>query len=140
MIVLDTNVVSEIMRPAPDPLVIDWLNRQEITTLHLTTISLAELRYGIACLDPGRRRDDLDARLARMLAQVFPGRVLVFTDEAAREYATRMADARRRGLSVGFADGAIGAIAAAAGYTVASRDVAPFEALGINVVDPWRSG
>ena len=139
MIVLDTNVVSETMRPSPEPRVIDWLNRQEITTLHLTTISLAELRFGIACLDPGRRRDDLDARLGRMLAQVFTGRVLGFTEAAAPEYALRMADARRRGLSVGFADGAIGAIAAAAGHIVASRDVAPFEALGIKIVDPWTA-
>lgn len=139
MIVLDTNVVSETMRPAPERRVIDWLNRQEITTLHLTSISLAELRFGIACLEPGRRREDLEARLGRMLAQVFPGRVLGFTEEAAREYATRMAEARRRGLSVGFADGAIGAIAAAAGCVVASRDVAPFEALGISVIDPWSA-
>lgn len=140
MIILDTNVVSETMRPSPEPRVIDWLNLQEITTLHLTAISLAELRFGIACLDPGRRRDDLESRLARMLAQVFPGRVLGFTGEATGEYAIRMADARRRGHSVGFADGAIGAIAAAAGYTIASRDVAPFEALGINVIDPWSAG
>lgn len=136
MIVLDTNVVSETMRPVPEPGVIDRLNCQEIATLHLTAISLAELRYGIACLEPGRRRDDLEARLHRMLAQVFPGRVLGFTEHAAGEYAARTAEARRRGLSVGFADGAIAAVAAA-GFTVASRDVAPFEALGINVVDPW---
>ena len=138
MIILDTNVVSETMKPAPEPRVIDWLNRQELTTLHLTTISLAELRFGIACLDAGRRRDDLDARLEQMLAEVFPARILSFDEAAASALGVLMATARRQGQAVSFADGAIAAIAAAQGYPVASRDTAPFAAMGGEVVDPWH--
>ena len=138
MIILDTNVVSETMKPAPEPRVIDWLNRQELTTLHLTTISLAELRFGIACLDAGRRRDALDARLEQMLAEVFPARILSFDEAAASAFGVLMATARRQGQAVSFADGAIAAIAAAQGYPVASRDTAPFAAMGVEVVDPWH--
>lgn len=137
MIILDTNVVSETMKPAPEPRVIDWLNRQELTTLHLTTISLAELRFGIACLDAGRRRDDLDARLEQMLAEVFPARILSFDEAAANAFGALVALAERHGRTVSFPDGAIAAIAAANGYPVATRDAAPFIAMGVEVVDPW---
>ena len=102
MIVLDTNVVSEVMRPAPEPAVVTWLNRQDIQTLHLTAVSLAELRFGIARLEEGRTRADLAARLDLMLARVFQGRILPFTEAAATEFAERMALARRGGRAVGF--------------------------------------
>lgn len=137
MIILDTNVISETMNPSPEPRVIDWLNRQELTTLHLTAIGLAELRFGIARLDPGRKRDDLGLRLERMLAEVFPGRVLPFDAAAAEAFGVLAAIAERHGKAVGFADGAIAAIAAAQGYIVATRDTEPFEAMGVKVIDPW---
>lgn len=137
MIILDTNVVSETMKPAPEPRVIDWLNRQEVSTLYLTTISLAELRFGIARLPPRERRDDLEARLERMLSEVFAGRVLGFDAAASVAFGTLYAIAERNGQAVGFADGAIAAIAAANGYPVASRDIAPFKSMGVEVIDPW---
>lgn len=139
MIVLDTNVISETMKPAPEPKVIEWLNRQELTTLHLTTIGLAELRLGIARLDAGRKRDDLGTRLERMLAEIFPGRVLPFDSASAEAFGVLAAVAERHGKAVGFADGAIAAIAAAQGYTVATRDTAPFEAMGVKVINPWAA-
>ena len=139
MIILDTNVISETMKPSPESKVIDWLNRQELATLHLSTIGLAELRFGIARLDPGRKRDDLAMRLERMLAEIFPGRVLPFDSASAEAFGVLAAVAERHGKAVGFADGAIAAIAAAEGYTVATRDTAPFEAMGVKVINPWAA-
>ncbi len=137
MIVLDTNVVSETMRPAPSPAVIAWLNGQEIQTLYLTAVSLAELRFGIARLDEGRAKTDLSERLDRMLDQVFQERILPFTADTARAFADRMAVARHKGRAVGFQDGMIAACAAASGFSIATRDTRPFEAMGLQVVDPW---
>ena len=137
MIVLDTNVVSEVMRPAPDATVVAWLNRQDIQTLHLTAVSLAELRFGIARLEEGRTRADLSARLDLMLARVFAGRILPFTEAATAEFAARMAAARRAGRAVGFQDGMIGASVAVCGFAIATRDTSPFEAMGLAVINPW---
>ena len=137
MIVLDTNVVSETMRPMPNEVVVAWLNGQDIQTLYLTAVSLAELRFGIARLEEGRTKADLSGRLDLMLEQVFPGRVLPFTAATAQAFADRMAVARRNGLAVGFQDGMIAASVAASGFSIATRDTSPFEAMGLPVVNPW---
>lgn len=137
MIVLDTNVVSETMRPVPDAAVVAWLNRQDIQTLYLTAVSLAELRFGIARLDEGRTRSDLSGRLDLMLDSVFQGRVLPFTAAAAHVFADRMAAARRNGRAVGFQDGMIAASVAASDFSIATRDTSPFEAMGLKVTNPW---
>jgi predicted nucleic acid-binding protein len=137
MIVLDTNVVSETMRPTPSPAVISWLNGQDIQTLYLTAVSLAELRFGIARLDEGRSKGDLSERLDRMLDQVFQGRILPFTVATAQAFADRMAVARRNGRAVGFQDGMIAASVAASGFSIATRDTSPFEAMGLQVFNPW---
>lgn len=139
MIVLDTNVISEVMTPHPNDHVVSWLNRQDVGTLYLTAVGLAELRFGIARLDAGRKRSDLQARLEVMLARVFEGRILPFTATAAEAFAERMAAARRAGRAVGFQDGVIAASIAAAGFVVATRDGAPFEAMEVKVINPWRS-
>ena len=137
MIVLDTNVISETMRPAPNPSVIAWLNGQDIRTLFLTTVSLAEVRFGIARLDQGRVKTDLSERLDRMLEQVFGGRILPFTAATAQAFADRMAAARRMGRAVGFQDGMIAACVALSGFVIATRDTRPFEAMGVEVINPW---
>lgn len=137
MIVLDTNVLSETMRTAPNAAVITWLNRQHIATLYMTAVSLAELRFGIARLDQGRTRTDLTGRLEAMLEQVFRGRILPFTAAAAQIFADRMATARRNGRAVGFQDGMIAASVAASGFSIATRDASPFEAMGLAVTNPW---
>jgi hypothetical protein len=137
MIVLDTNVVSETMRQVPDAAVISWLNRQDIQTLYLTAVSLAELRFGIAKLDQGRTKADLAERLDRMLDQVFQGRVLPFTAAAASAFGDRMAVARRNGRAVGFQDGMIAASVVANGFLIATRDTGPFEAMGLAFINPW---
>jgi hypothetical protein len=137
MIVLDTNVVSETMRPVPNAAVVAWLNGQDIQTLYLTAVSLAELRFGIARLDEGRTKADLSGRLNLMLEQVFQGRILPFTAATAQAFADRMAVARRNGRAVGFQDGMIAASVAASGFSIATRDTSPFEAMGLPVTNPW---
>ena len=137
MIVLDTNVLFETMRPAPNSAVVVWLNRQDFQTLYITAVSLAELHFGIARLDQGRTRTDLTARLDLMLERVFEGRILPFTAVAAQIFPDRMATARRNGRVVGFQDGMIAASVAAAGFSIATRDTSPFEAMGLTVTNPW---
>jgi len=139
MIVLDTNVISEMMRPAPSPLVISWLDAQRAETLYLSAITIAEIRFGIACLPEGKRRDSLAGAFART-EDLFAGRVLAFDHEAGKRYANLAASARSIGSGFPTPDGYIAAIAAANGYAVATRDVAPFEAGNIPVINPWEYG
>lgn len=137
MIILDTNVISEPLRPGPDQRVIAWLDAQAPATLHLTTISLAELRYGIAVLPAGARHRRLDDRFENEVLPVFAGRILPFDEDATAEYAELRATARAAGRAIGDLDALIAGIARAAGFAVASRDIAPFEAAGVRVVNPF---
>ncbi len=137
MILLDTNVVSEPLRAAPEPRVVAWLDAQPLETLFLSVVTVAELRFGVARLPAGRRRNGLIEQLESQVLPTFAGRVLNFDLAATRNYAEAMARAQAQGRSVGVADGFIAAIAAANGMAVASRDTAPFAAMGVAVVDPW---
>lgn len=137
MIVLDTNVILETMRPVPDATVLAWLNRQDIRSLYMTVVSLAELHFDIARLEDGRARADLSQRLDLMLERVFQGRILAFTTGTALVFADRMAAARRADRAVGFQDGMIAATVAASEFSIATRDTAPFEAMGLKVTNPW---
>ncbi len=137
MILLDTNVVSETMRKTPEPAVVAWLDIQSAETLFLTTISLAELLFGIAALPSGRRKAALERAMVENIAPLFSDRLLSFDVAAAQAYAEIMSKARRAGRAIGVADGQIAAIAATHRLTIATRDAAPFEAAGIPVVDPW---
>lgn len=139
MIILDTNVISEPLKAAPDPVVLAWLDDQLIETLFLTTISLAELRYGIAVLPEGKRRDGLRAALDGRIVTLFGARILAFDAGAADAYAVIRARARAAGRAIGASDGYIAAIAAAHGFAVATRDIGPFEAAGVPVIDPWHA-
>jgi toxin FitB len=139
MIVLDTNVLSETMQPAPNPTVIAWLNRQNISTLYITAVTLAELRFGIARLEPGRKKADLAQRLELMLDQIFEGRILPFTSAATQVFADRMAAARLNGRAVGFQDAMIAATVAAYDFIIATRDTRPFDAMGVPVINPWST-
>ena len=138
MIILDTNVVSEPLRSMGDPHVRDWLDRQLGETLYLTSINLAELLLGVEMLPSGRRREDLGVALEKTVATLFGPRVLPFDSSAARAYAGLMARARAQGRAIGVADGQIAAIAQVHGFTVASRDTAPFLAAGLSVLNPWE--
>jgi predicted nucleic acid-binding protein len=136
MIVLDTNVVSEAMKPAPNQTVRAWLNDQAAETLYLSSVTLAELLFGIAALSASKRKDMLAQALDRLVG-LFRDRILPFDLDAARHYAELAALARMRGRGFPTADGYIAAIAASRGYIVASRDTAPYEAAGVHVINPW---
>ncbi len=138
MIVLDTNVVSEAMKPSADPGVLAWLDAQVSETMYLSSITLAELLFGIRILPAGRRKDALDAALDGLL-QAFGERILPFDAHAARALAEVAATARAAGKGLPMADGYIAAIAASCGYAVATRDDAPFIAAGLTVINPWTS-
>lgn len=136
MIILDTNVVSEAMKPAPDLAVRTWLNDQVAETLYLSSVTLAELLFGIAALPEGRRKKALAETLDGLL-ELFGDRVLPFDAASARHYADLAAGARAAGKGLPTPDGYIAAIAASKGFAIATRDTSPFEAAGIPVVNPW---
>lgn len=137
MILLDTNVISEAMKPAPDAAVRDWLDEQAAETLHLSSVTIAELTFGIGALPEGRRKDGLAAALEGVMA-MFGERILPFDKRAARRYGDLAVRARAAGRGFPTPDGYIAAIAAAHDFAVASRDAAAFEAAGLAVIDPWR--
>lgn len=137
MIIVDTNVISEPLRRAPDPGVIRWLDAQAVETLWLTSISLAEIRYGIAVLPRGRRRRSLHERVEREVLPLFADRVLGFDSAASGPYANLRAAARTAGEAIGDFDALIAAIAKAHGATVATRDTGPFAASGVPVINPF---
>lgn len=139
MIVLDTNVLSEATRPAPLQRVLDWLAAQQAATLFTTTISEAELLYGVASLPGGRRRSALEEALRRMLSEDFPGRVLTFDRPAAREFAAIALARRSKGRPISTFDAQIAAIARAQGAAVATRNIDDFEGCGIDIIDPWNA-
>lgn len=137
MIILDTNIVSEAMKVGRDPAVVTWLDGQSAETLYITATSLSELLIGAEILPAGKRKDELGAGLSDLLAKLFGSRILPFDREAAIAYGALVGAARTAGKAVSMPDGQIGAIASVHGFTVATRDSAPFVALGIPVVNPW---
>ena len=136
MIILDTNLASEAMKTRPDPAVRAWLNEQSAEMLCLSSVSLAELLFGIAALPSGKRKDSLSAALDGLIA-VCRGGILSFDAVAARRYAELAVIARAAGRGFPLPDGYIAAIAAVHGCQVGTRDMAPFEAAGIAVINPW---
>jgi len=138
MIVLDTNVVAEAMKPEPHPTVRAWLNDQAAETLYLSSVTLAELLFGIGAL-PASRRKDMLAQTVDGLLGLFRGRVLSFDIDAARHYAELAVKAKVAGRGFPTPDGYIAAIAASRGFVVASRDTAPYEAASVSVINPWEA-
>lgn len=137
MIVLDTNVVSEAMKPEPHPAVRAWLNNQATETLYLSSVSLAELLFGIGALPVGKRKDMLTQTLDGLMG-LFRDRVLPFDIDAARRYAELAVTAKVAGRGFPTPDGYIAAIAVSRGFIVASRDTAPYEAASVKVINPWE--
>ena len=138
MILLDTNVVSEAMKPEPNASVRDWLDAQAAETLFLSSVTIAELSFGIGALPLGRRRDNLAAALDGVLG-LFEPRILPFDTLAARRYGDLAVRARAAGKGFPTPDGYIAAIAAAHGCIVATRDTSAFEAAGLPLIDPWSA-
>ena len=136
MILLDTSVVSEPLRPEPDTAVIAWIDAQPLETLFLSAITVAELRAGVALLPAGKRRSGLQQNLEKRVLPLFAGRVLPFDLACTPAYAELMAKARATGVTIATADGYIAAIATTNGFAVATRDTGPFEAAGTAVINP----
>lgn len=136
MILLDTNVVSEAVKPESHPSVRAWFNAQVAETLFLSSITVAELLFGIRTLPDGRRKALLAARIDGLL-DAFAARILPFDTMAAQHYADFAATARAAGKGFPTPDGYIAGIAAANGFAVASRDASAFHAAGLTVIDPW---
>lgn len=136
MIILDTNVVSEILSEKPDHNVISWMDAQASETLFLTSITVAELLFGIAVMPQGRRKNSLSATIEGVLV-MFSSRTLAFDSHAARKYAELAAMARSAGRGFPAPDAFIASIASLRGYAIATRDESPFEAVGLAVINPW---
>ena len=139
MILIDTNVISELWKVEPNADVLVWIDAQAVETLHLSAITVAELRFGLATLPQGKRRSIYQARLEREVLPAFAGRVLPFDLDASDAYAKLMAQAKAKGMAISKADGYIAATAAARALTVATRDVAPFQAADLTVINPWQT-
>jgi len=139
VILLDTNVVSEPMRPEPDRNVLGWLDAQAAESLYLSTVSLAELLLGIESLPVGKRRKAIAAALDNRIIALFGERIVPFDTRAAETYPRIVIRARRHGHPIAVADAQIAAIAASRQFSMATRDVAPFEAAGIPVINPWTA-
>ena len=137
MIVLDTYVLSELMRPAPSPQILAWLDAQTPDTLWLTSVSVAELLFGIARLPEGARKQAFAQAALGMLEEDFPNRVLGFDLEAASIFADLAAASERAGRPMGLADGQIAAICLAHNASLATRNVRDFDQLGLQLVNPW---
>ena len=137
MIILDTNVVSELMRPAPTSTISRSLSKYSADELHSTSVTLAEILYGVELLPPGKRKSDLLAGAERLFRVVLGGRILPFDESAAQAFSRIAAGRRTRGRPISELDAQIAAIASVHGATLATRNTSDFEGCGIRFVNPW---
>lgn len=137
MIVLDTNVLSELMRPAPNGRVRSWIAAQAPLSLYVTSVTQAEILYGVLLLPAGRRRTSISEAAAAMFQTEFADRVLPFATEAAIAYAQIAAERRRLGRPMSHFDAQIASIARVVGATVATRNVGDFDDCGVDILNPW---
>lgn len=138
MIILDTNVVLDLMRPAPDSRVLRWFSDQAAEDLHVTAVSMAEILYGIELISTSRRREAVRAGAENMFEAVFADRVLTFEDRAARSFSQIASSRRRQGKPMSEFDAQIAAITRVHGATLATRNPYVFEGCGVRLVNPWE--
>ncbi len=139
MIVIDTNVISELMKPEPHVGVRKWMNAQALENLYLTSVNWFELLFGLELMPASKRKDGLQQTLHELRTDLFAKRVLSFGEEEAGMLAKLMAQAKRDGISISPGDGQIAAIALKRGFQVATRDTLPFVAAGLKVINPWEA-
>ncbi|VXD04473.1 VapC ribonuclease Y4jK [Enterobacterales bacterium 8AC] len=139
MIILDTHVVSELLRPAPHYTVLKWLDEQDTYQFYLSAIVVAELYTGITCMPAGKRQLDLQNRLDLMLQEEFPERILPFDADCAIQYAELMGANRRRGTIISMADNQIAATCLHYGAVLATRNTKDFIHSGVTLIDPWQA-
>lgn len=138
MTILDTNVISELMKATPAPNILAWMSLQPPDDLFVSTISMAEIWFGIELLPKGRRRDGLLREAEVTFARDFAGRILAFDEGAARMFGTIVASRRLQGRPIGIADGQIAAIARYRQSSLATRDTGDFEGCGVRLLNPWE--
>ena len=138
MIILDTNVLSEMMRPAPSERVVRWIASQPADDLHTTSVTQAEILHGIMLLTAGRRRSAFETAARAMFDEDFEGRIHAFDSRAAGFYARIVAERHRGGLPISQFDAQIAAIARASGAAIATRNVADYKKCGVKVINPWE--
>jgi predicted nucleic acid-binding protein len=139
MTILDTNVISELMKAIPAPAVRAWMSLQLPDELFISTVSMAEILYGIELLPKGKRRDGLLGEAETTFRKDFSGRILSFDERAARMFGSIVASRRRRGRPIGIADGQIAAIARGQAASLATRDTDDFEGCGLRLINPWQA-
>jgi predicted nucleic acid-binding protein len=137
LIILDTNVISEPLKPSPDAAVLRWLDLQSPATLYVTTISQAELLAGVSALPAGRRRTQLRNVIDKELVSLFAGRILPFGERSAEAFAQVVTGANGVGNPIDFADAAIGAITIEHNYLLATRNVGDFKGTSVKLLNPW---
>jgi len=138
VIVLDTNVISELMKLKPSPVIVAWMSAQARDDLFTTTVTVAEVLYGIEILPKGKRRDQLLPQAEAMFAKDFAGRILSFDEQSARLFALIAATRRAHGRPIEDQDAQIAAIARGHGATLATRNTDDFEGCGVRLVNPWE--
>lgn len=139
MILLDTNVLSELMRAEPAPSVVAWIEARPAVSLYTSSITQAEILYGVMLLPPGKRRTALHAAAEAMFREDFANRILSFSGETAPLYAQIAAARSKAGRPISHFDAQIAAIACLNGAVVATRNTADFEGCGVKTIDPWRT-
>jgi len=137
MLILDTNVISEIMQALPSPRVVEWWSQQQSGELFTSTVTMAEILYGIELLPRGKRRGRLLAEAEAMFTQDFAGRILPFDEDAARTFAEIAAGRRAQGRPIAEFDAQIAAIARFRRAILATRNTADFEGCGVRLANPW---
>ena len=137
MILIDTNIISEIMKPVPDPIVMEWIDQQEIVQLFVSAITIAEISYGINALPKGRRPRDLENAFNKAIQEGFIGRILPFDESAAHLYGIIMSTKKKLGTPLGVPDGQIAAIARVHSASVATRNVRDFASCGLTLINPF---
>lgn len=137
MILVDTNVVSEVMKVAPSATVVEWLNQQKSSSLYVSTITLGEIEYGLRLLPVGKRRLQLKESFERFVSLAFTQRILVYDEAAARHYGEVMGLRKEMGRPMSVPDGQIVAIARANGLKVATRNTSDFKDCGVDLIDPF---
>jgi len=138
VIILDTNVLSELMRFEPSKLVISWLDNQATSKLYITAITVAEILYGIARLPEGKRKSALFTAASDMLDEDFDGRILAFDGQAAVLYANLVSSCESSGRQVSMADAQIAAICQLHEANIATRNIKDFEPFNLNIINPWQ--
>ncbi len=139
MIVLDTNVLSELVRPAPSPEVIAWIDAQDSTDLVITALTAAEVRAGVALLPSGRRKQDVGVRMESLLTETFAGFILAFDIDSSEHYAEIVSSRSRAGRPISTFDAQIAAVCRQHEALLATRNTADFTDTGVQLINPWNN-